>query len=97
MLTIDLNHKNDEYYYCLTGSLDEITSNRRLVTSFNRLNYSILDGALIVPTSEKEQISLLQELQRLLEKFSLSYTLSDNINNELISFSREQKDRKSVV
>jgi SNF2 family DNA or RNA helicase len=91
MLTIDINHKNNQYYYCLAGSLDEITSNRRLVTSFNRLNYSIVGGSLIIPTSEKEQISQLQEIQRLLEKFSLTYTLSENISSELVSFSREQQ------
>lgn len=91
MLTIDINHQNNQCYYCLAGSLDEITSNRRLVTSFNRLNYSIVDGNLIIPTSEKEQISLLQEIQRLLEKFSLPYTLSENISSELVSFSREQQ------
>jgi len=91
MLTIDINHENEECYYSLIGSIDEIENNRRLVTSFNRLNYSVIDNKIIIPTTEKDEISLLQELQKLLDKFSLTYVLSENINNELISFSREQQ------
>lgn len=91
MLTIDINHENEECYYTLIGSIDEIENNRRLATSFNRLNYSVIGDKIIVPTTEKDEISLLQELQKLLDKFSLAYSLSENINNELISFSREQQ------
>ena len=91
MLTIDINQENEECYYTLIGSIDEIENNRRLVTSFNRLNYSVIGDRIIVPTTKKDEISLLQELQKLLDKFSLAYTFSENINNELISFSREQQ------
>lgn len=91
MFVIDINNGHDGHYYSLKGNIDEVVNNRRLVTSFNRLDYSIVDGDLVIPAPEKEQISLLQEIQRLLEKFSLHYELSEKINGELVSFSREQQ------
>lgn len=90
MIKVDLDYEGHESFYSLTGNIDDIKSNRRLVTSLNRLNFLSLDEKILIPYVAQTQIASLQELQVLLDKFDFVYELSSNIKNELAAFGREQ-------
>lgn len=90
MIAIDIYYEGNESFYSLTGNVNDVKNNRRLVASLNRLNFSSLDEKILIPYVAQTQIASLQELQVLLDKFDFVYELSSNIKNELAAFGREQ-------
>ena len=90
MITVDIEIEGNDSFYSLTGNVNDVKNNRRLVASLNRLNFSSLDEKILIPYVAQTQIASLQELQVLLDKFDFVYELSSNIKNELAAFGREQ-------
>ncbi|MBF4988802.1 DEAD/DEAH box helicase [Methylophilus sp. 14] len=59
------------------------------MTSLKRLESEFTSHKIYVPFTDKSQITILQSLRDLLEKFDLPYRQSNSINNELRSYSNE--------
>lgn len=85
-ISIDINN---EEYFVLTESINEIKENKRFLISLKRLNASFLDAEIDIPFRKESKISTLQELQILLEKFDYTPTLSSSVKSEVENFDRE--------
>lgn len=72
--------------------LGNISINRRLKTSFKRLNASFVDDDVVIGYEEKEKEHTLREILNLLKKFSIEYSLSDHIKQELQTFANEEEN-----
>lgn len=90
-IVLDIEEDATGSFFSLSGDIDHLKGNRRLLVSLKRLNYSIAEGRILVPYSEKNQILVLQDLQRLFEKFSLTLQQSTKISSELDSYTRESQ------
>lgn len=85
-IKIDINN----YHFVISGEFTEITKNKRLLLSFKRLGYYIDNEAIFIPFQEETQIKLLQEIQRLLEKFGFTQELTEETKLDVESFEREE-------
>lgn len=88
--SIEIHTDNTTCHFILSGNLEKIISNPRLLMSLKRLGYILDSDRLLVPYENKTKIKTLQELQMLLDKFSFSAKLSQNTKEEVSSFDREQ-------
>lgn len=91
-----INHVNvhadsEKSCFVLTGAIDAIKNNRRLLLSFKRLGYREEDGNIIIPYESHQQIEILKEVQELLAKFDLASHLSEDTRKEVESFHREEE------
>jgi len=86
-----INIDIDENYFILQNVKFQ-NLNRRLKTSFKRLKYIIEDENILFEYSELNKELLLEELLKLLKKFDMTCSLSDNVKSELESFSNESKN-----
>lgn len=66
--------------------------NRRLKTSFKRLNFSTETNDILFPYNELNKETILIEILELLNKYSIDYNLSNNVQNELDNFANESKN-----
>lgn len=82
---------SEKMCFLLTGDTSVLTSNSRLLFSLKRLKYTSLANAISIPFELHTKIKLLQELQMLMEKFSVGFSLSDETRSEVLSFDREQR------
>ena len=87
-ISIDIK---DEEYFVLRNSIDEIKENKRILISLKRLNASIFDTEISIPFKKETKISILQELQNILEKFDYSSSLTQSVISEVENFDRENK------
>lgn len=83
---IDINQN-----YLILKDIQFEKLNRRLKTSFKRLNYSMDNNDILFPYDNFNKELLLSELLKLLKKFEITYLLSNNVENELQSFTIESK------
>lgn len=88
--SIDIN--TDDLFFIITGDIEKLLQNKRLLMSFKRLNYSIKDKSIIIPFQEEYQIKNLQEIQSLLVKFDYNFEFSVNTQNELSAFTKEEEN-----
>lgn len=88
--SVVIDFDNDSSHFRLSGDLANMLRNSRLVVSLRRLKFSQSAEQIIIPFEEKTKIKTLQELQMLLEKFSLEPSLSDRARAEVASYAREQ-------
>lgn len=88
---IQIQTDSEKMCFLLTGDTSALTSNSRLLFSLKRLKYTSLANAISIPFEQHTKIKLLQELQMLMEKFSIGFSLSDGTRNEVLSFDREQR------
>lgn len=77
--------------YFLTGDIDAVKRNKRLLLSLKRLRFRDEDGAIIIPYEANQGIEILKEIQELLSKFHFTSRLSGNTQKEIESFHREQE------
>jgi len=86
-----INIDIDENYLILQNVKFE-NLNRRLKTSFKRLNYKIENENILFTYNKLNKELLLEELLKLLKKFDIACNLSDKIQSELESFTNESKN-----
>lgn len=91
IIKIDFNNDSNSSSFIISGNQSIIINNKRLILSFKRLGYSIDKDKIIIPFRDETQIKTLQEIQRLLSKFGLVQELTENTNNKLESYNREEK------
>jgi len=87
---IGIHDSKDTSSFLLTGDVQRVLSNSRLMFSLKRLQYIPSDADIRIPYDEKTKVRTLQEIQSLLEKYSLIPSLSQDTRDDLESFHREQ-------
>lgn len=82
----------DKHCFILYGNAEEIRSNRQLHFALMDMGYQKDNSDTIaIPYEPETQIKVLEKLQGLLEFFDFSSILSNQAENEVKSFSREQE------
>lgn len=88
---INIHTDTEKSCFLLTGNIDAVKNNKRLLLSLKRLKYREEDENIIIPHETHRQIEVLKEIQELLSKFNLISNLSDDTQKEVESFHREQE------
>lgn len=81
---------NQEYLTLENIQFDQI--DRRLKTSLKRLNCIVNDNDISIPYEQLNKETVLNEIIKLLKKFTIVYALSDNVKEELQSFTNESEN-----
>ncbi len=92
MPTIKLQLNEENQRFTLEGDVDEVRKNKRLMFSLKRLGCNANDDDLIVPYAKENQIAVLQELRRLIQKFEYEEVEDEKVQGALESFYRESKN-----
>ncbi len=92
--SVSINTDNVNSFFILGGDTQDIISNTRFLFSLKRLKYSVSGEKILIPYEEKTKIKILQEVQNLLEKFSFEITLTQETQEDVSSFNREQQTFK---
>lgn len=87
MLKIDIDLSNN--FFVLIGETSHLTKNKRMMLTLKRLSHSVESDSIKIPYQENNQIEILQELEKLLSKFDIQYSLSEKISTELSSYKRD--------
>ena len=87
--SIEIHTDNGSKHFLLAGDTEDVLKNTRFVFSLKRLGYIYKDEKIIIPFEDATKIKILQELQVLAIKFSLTTNLSEETRNEVSSFDRE--------
>src|SRR6185295_6098411 len=91
---IQIHTDNESKGFLLKGDIENLLKNSRLLFSLKRLKFSPEEGGLLIPFEDHNKIKILQELQMLMEKFSVETTLSNETKDEVSSFDRERRTFK---
>ena len=78
--------------YVLSGDIDTLINNRRVKISLRRLGYQVSGDTILVPFEEKTKIYTLQDIEKLLEKFSIEYEYGDKVSDTLSAYHQEQEN-----
>ena len=92
---VSINIDTANTCFVLSGSIDTIISNRRLLLSLKRLKYKKEhNDTIAIPYEEHRQVAVLKEIQTILRKFDFISQLSENTQEEVESFHRDQETFK---
>lgn len=80
--------------YLILENMQFEQSDRRLKTSLKRLNYISESNSILIPYNKLNKEIVLSEIIRLLQKFTISYSLSNNVKEDLKSFTNESENFK---
>ncbi len=76
----------------LKGNIGFILENKRLLSSFKRLNYKHENNTILVPYPRENQAKVLQEIEELFDYFNLPKELSEEMKKSVSSYHREQEN-----
>ncbi|MGV6862244.1 MAG: DEAD/DEAH box helicase [Putridiphycobacter sp.] len=88
--TIDINSENNSFI--ISGSIDAIIKNKRLILTLKRLEYNIQNNSILIPFENKTQVKTLEEVRNLLTKYGIKYELLESIKVELESYHKEEEN-----
>lgn len=88
--SLDVNIADN--YFIIKGKTEELLRNKRLLISFKRLNYLVESNSIHIPFRDETQIKTLQEIQGLLNKYNYDFQFTENIQEELQAFSKEEEN-----
>lgn len=88
--SIDVNIVDN--LFIINGDTESLLQNKRLLISLKRLNYFIESNSVIIPFRDETQIKTLQEIQGLLGKYNYDFQFTENIQEELQAFSKEEEN-----
>lgn len=88
-MTVLINIK--ENVFVLSGEMNLLVQNRRAKTSLKRLGYSIENDDVLIPFESKSKISILQDIEKLLEKFSFEFKFGKDLASDAAAYNQEQK------
>ena len=88
--SIDVNIVDN--LFSINGDTESLLQNNRLLISLKRLNYIIESNSLLIPFRDESQIKTLQEIQGLLGKYNHDFQFTENIQEELQAFSKEEEN-----
>jgi SNF2 family DNA or RNA helicase len=84
-IQIDIANSN----LVLSGATTELLKISRLLISLRRLKYQLIGDQIYIPFDEKAKISTLQEVQKLVGKFSFDAILSEKARTDVVTYDRE--------
>lgn len=87
---VDVDVQNN--FFLIKGEMELLLHNKRLLISLKRLNYKVEGNIINIPFRDETQVKTLQEIQALLIKHDYSFHLTENIQKELSSFSKEEEN-----
>ena len=88
--SIDVNIVDN--LFSINGDTESLLQNKRLLISLKRLNYFIESNSVFIPFREETQIKTLQEIQGLMGKYNYDFQFTENIQEELQAFSKEEEN-----
>ena len=95
---VSINIDKAKASFILSGSINTIMSNRRLLLSLRRLGYrKEHTDTITVPYEEHRQVAVLKDIQTILRKFNFTTQLSENTQGEVESFRRDQEKFKEFT
>jgi len=77
--------------FIIRGGYSDIVSNKRLILTLKRLNYTTQENSIFIPFREETQVKVLQEIQALLIKYDLKSSLSIEVVKDVQGFDRENR------
>jgi|ERR1035437_2252357 SNF2 family DNA or RNA helicase len=89
--SIQIHTDSSKHTFLLTGDIQEILRNPRIVFTLRRLKYQEAENTLLIPYDEKTKMKTLQELQRLFERFSFDMALSADTREDVSNFVRQEQ------
>lgn len=87
--TYSVNLENGDDGFVLTGDIDKVLNDRRLMFSLKRLQADNRDDMIIIPYENEEKIQVLDELSVLLADYNFAIELSDDTKQDVESYDRE--------
>ena len=78
--------------FIINGDTESLLQNKRLLISLKRLNYFIESNSVFIPFRDETQIKTLQEIQGLMGKYNYDFQFTENIQEELQAFSKEEEN-----
>ena len=81
-----------DHLFIINGDTESLLQNKRLLISLKRLNYFIESNSVFIPFRDETQIKTLQEIQGLLGKYNYDFQFTENIQEELQAFSKEEEN-----
>lgn len=88
--SIDVNIVDN--IFIINGDTESLLQNKRLLISLKRLNYFIESNSVFIPFRDETQIKTLQEIQGLLGKYNYDFQFTENIQEELQAYSKEEEN-----
>ena len=88
--SIDVNVVDN--LFIINGDTESLLKNKRLLISLKRLNYFIESNSAFIPYRDETQIKTLQEIQGLMGKYNYDFQFTENIQEELQAFSKEEEN-----
>jgi len=88
--SIDVNIVDN--LFSINGDTESLLQNKRLLISLKRLNYFIESNSVFIPFRDETQIKTLQEIQGLMGKYNYDFQFTENIQEELQAFSKEEEN-----
>ena len=88
--SIDVNIVDN--LFIINGDTESLLQNKRLLISLKRLNYFTESNSVFIPFRDETQIKTLQEIQGLLGKYNYDFQFTENIQEELQAFSKEEEN-----
>lgn len=82
---------HDDPHFILQGDIDLVLNNKRLVLALKRFGFTLHGSTIRIPFEDRTQISILQSLQKVLNKFDIQTNISSDLKNEVGSFDRENE------
>jgi SNF2 family DNA or RNA helicase len=81
-----------DYLFIINGDTESLLQNKRLLISLKRLNYYIESNSVFIPFRDETQIKTLHDIQGLLGKFNYDFQFTENIQEELKAYSKEEEN-----
>ena len=78
--------------FVLTGDLIRLIDSRKAKISLKRLAYKPVNETIVIPYEEKTKVHTLQDIERLLTKFSFEFDYGDVIKTDLSAYRQEQEN-----
>ncbi|VXB30666.1 conserved hypothetical protein [Flavobacterium sp. 9AF] len=90
-ILIDIIEIHGSDFFVIHCDIENLLSNKRLLMSLKRIDYSISDGILLIPFRIENQINTLIEIKELFGKFNYEIDYSQKINTDLVNYQREEE------
>lgn len=88
-ILIDISTDKTNPSFIIKTGIAEIITNKRLILTLKRLNYTLSHDVISIPYRLENQIQVLQEIKNLLNKYNLNHIISLETQKEVENFERE--------
>ncbi|MEP3890777.1 MAG: DEAD/DEAH box helicase [Hellea sp.] len=78
--------------FVLSGDMGTLIQNRKAKISLKRLAYRINNEDVVIPFEEQAKVPTLQDIERLLRKFSFEFEHGQDVQSDLSAYHQEQEN-----